>query len=449
MIDQSEPGCNRTGTVPGHPLLLLCLLALLLHAPGLFVPGYMGEEGRRVLLARGMLQDGNWLVPHLAGEPYLTKPPLYPWLIALLGALHGSIVPWLARLPAFTATLGTALLLLGLGRRLDHPRAGWLAALGWMLVPAAAEKAVLAETDQVLVFAVLLSSAGLLGALPGNGRRITLAAVGLALGLLVKGPPALIFFLALWAALAWRGEERLLSARATLLALTLGLLPLLAWSLAVLSFQEGAGQGWLRELSGAGDFSWGAYLQARGRLVLGIALAGFPLTLLLPSLLRERSTLLLAAALAFLCYLFSPRALPRYLYPALPWLALAAGRHLARRGGLTPLLRAGMVLVAALVLTRLSLEWIHPGYRVQRPVSAARIEGHLGEGEALFFDAPAFTTLGYLRQPLKRVRSPQEVEPGGLLLTLPPPPPGWTLLERFVKQRDGLEAVLVRRPPGD
>ena len=37
--------------------------------------------------ARAMLEEGHWIVPHLAGEPYLTKPPLYPWLVAWLGHL--------------------------------------------------------------------------------------------------------------------------------------------------------------------------------------------------------------------------------------------------------------------------------------------------------------------------------------------------------------------------
>jgi len=36
-----------------------------------------------------MLGSGNFLVPHVAGEPYLRKPPLINWLIAASFTLTG------------------------------------------------------------------------------------------------------------------------------------------------------------------------------------------------------------------------------------------------------------------------------------------------------------------------------------------------------------------------
>ena len=92
----------------GTPQAVVVGLALALYGPGLFVAGYDGEEGRRVLMALGMLRDGHWVVPHIAGEPYLTKPPLYPWSVAGLGTLVGGVTPALARLPSLLATVAIA-----------------------------------------------------------------------------------------------------------------------------------------------------------------------------------------------------------------------------------------------------------------------------------------------------------------------------------------------------
>ncbi len=40
------------------------------------------EEGHRVIPAVEMLESGDYLVPHIGGQPYLRKPPLINWLIA-------------------------------------------------------------------------------------------------------------------------------------------------------------------------------------------------------------------------------------------------------------------------------------------------------------------------------------------------------------------------------
>lgn len=35
-----------------------------------------------------------WLIPHLAGEPWIASPPLYHWLAALCGQLFAGLLPW-------------------------------------------------------------------------------------------------------------------------------------------------------------------------------------------------------------------------------------------------------------------------------------------------------------------------------------------------------------------
>ena len=62
--------------------LLIALPALLLY-PCLKFHLLEPDEGRYAQIAREMLQRGEWIVPHLQGEPYLDKPPLFYWLVML------------------------------------------------------------------------------------------------------------------------------------------------------------------------------------------------------------------------------------------------------------------------------------------------------------------------------------------------------------------------------
>ena len=40
------------------------------------------------------MAGGDWLVPRIAGDPWLVTPPLYHWLAALCGKLFGWLLPW-------------------------------------------------------------------------------------------------------------------------------------------------------------------------------------------------------------------------------------------------------------------------------------------------------------------------------------------------------------------
>src|SRR5437667_12722532 len=60
-------------------LLLLVLPGVLLY-PCLSFRLFEPDEGRYAEIPREMLARGDWVVPHLHGEPYLDKPPLLYWL---------------------------------------------------------------------------------------------------------------------------------------------------------------------------------------------------------------------------------------------------------------------------------------------------------------------------------------------------------------------------------
>ena len=71
-------------------------------------------------IARNMLVSGDWVTARLDGIPYLEKPPLIYWLIALSYKVFG-VHDWSARIPIVLSVLAFAgsrrLRRLGFGKR--------------------------------------------------------------------------------------------------------------------------------------------------------------------------------------------------------------------------------------------------------------------------------------------------------------------------------------------
>lgn len=75
----------------GFALALLVAVYLL---PGLIGHDpWRGDDVRSFSIVLGMLNDGSWLFPHLAGEPYTAFPPLYYWVSALFALAFGWLLP--------------------------------------------------------------------------------------------------------------------------------------------------------------------------------------------------------------------------------------------------------------------------------------------------------------------------------------------------------------------
>ncbi len=155
----------------------LCLLL----PPLLWRPPVRQQELRVLVTARNMAESGDWLRPEFQNQARFRKPPLAYWMAAtamrLGGQTHSTAI---ARLPFLLAALGV----FALTRRFAAPH-GDLA--GGLLLATFGfwRYAGLAETD-------LPQLAGLCLAFWGwQGRRGSLAALGIALGILAKGPAAL------------------------------------------------------------------------------------------------------------------------------------------------------------------------------------------------------------------------------------------------------------------
>lgn len=104
--------------------------------------------------AREMLRDGDWLVPHVDGRPWLEKPPLLIWTVAALGRACGGITETVARVPTALAASGLVALVAAFAARRYGPTTGLLAGLVQATTSWTVIRGRLAEPDVVLALLV-------------------------------------------------------------------------------------------------------------------------------------------------------------------------------------------------------------------------------------------------------------------------------------------------------
>jgi len=177
----------------------LLLFAIDLGAYPLWDPG----EGRNAQAAREMAAGGHWLVPVLYDEPYYDKPaPFFALLRAFQSVLGESELA--LRLPSVAASLGTLLLL----HRFALPRFGRrAAALSGVVYLTSPEVVVLARFcnfDATLAFLVTAAVVAWLGWLDERRGFPWAAWIPMGLGVLVKGPIAVVLPVLIAGVCAWR-----------------------------------------------------------------------------------------------------------------------------------------------------------------------------------------------------------------------------------------------------
>ena len=110
--------------------LVILGLAYVLFIHGLgSVTLWDPDEPRQAIMAREMIERGDYVHPYLNGSPYLEKPPLYSWAIVLVSKITGKVDEFSSRLPSALAAAMLLLVTYFLGRRLDHEVSGFLSAL--------------------------------------------------------------------------------------------------------------------------------------------------------------------------------------------------------------------------------------------------------------------------------------------------------------------------------
>jgi 4-amino-4-deoxy-L-arabinose transferase-like glycosyltransferase len=338
--------------------LFLCAIWLLAGAVG--HDPWKADDVMHLGVAFGMA-GGDWLVPRIAGDPWLVSPPLYHWVAALCGKLLGWAMPWhdAARLAsvlfgaAFLAILSRmAQQLVGASAALAAPLLA-IGTLGLLVPLHEAQPAIVAITG----FAISLWGLALWREQPLRGGLVFGAGIGI--GFLAAGIDSALMQTATGLLLtlhpAWRARGSLIAWPAAAAAALLLMLPwpLLLWQQAPALFDiwRSAEQ---------------ASLTARGGLTLNhlelLAWAGWPvLPLAAWSLWLERrhlfkpqNALLLAATLIALVAFFADTPRPTALLPALVPLTLlaAVGVGRLRRGAAAAFDWFGMMtftMVAALI----------------------------------------------------------------------------------------------------
>jgi 4-amino-4-deoxy-L-arabinose transferase-like glycosyltransferase len=170
---------------------------------------WSSHEGRAAQDAQTIVDEGRWLLPQLFGDRLeLQKPPLYYWMVAAIAWLRGGTVDaWAVRLPAVLAGLACVFGLFFLAWRLGRPVAGLIASAVLATMAHFTWLVRVGRIDMPLTLAVGVALCGFYLKFSGHPRGgvssapvrvrgrigyLLAAYLALAIGILLKGPIALV-----------------------------------------------------------------------------------------------------------------------------------------------------------------------------------------------------------------------------------------------------------------
>jgi len=423
-------------------LLIVLILWAAIYLPGLGSTELKGEEGRRILPAITMLETGNWLVPYVGGKPFLRKPPLMNWLIALSFKATSVRNEWTARLPSALAVLAMAATIVGL----SCSPASQPLERRWM----STETALIAATMAMTSFG-LLSKARFAGAeiegvyAPLFGIAITcwlawwargasvwltwtVPFVFLGIGALAKGPLHVLYFYGIVAAVLWATKRwRALFHPAHLAGILLMSGIFAAWAIPYFQTEatSKASKVWKDQLANRvveNRFEWTSYASNVPRGVGDL----LPWVLLAPVLVqgvrRSRAQtvtatvgaaiqhedesraiflpVLIASVGMCLVLLLVPGVLPRYVLPLGIPIALAIAVFLPERQRIWVRNAAVALALASIVYGTIGVRWI-ARHDDLRPL-AAQIDAAVAPGAELIVYDPGYQpALFYVQSPYK------------------------------------------------
>lgn len=342
--------------------IALSFMALLLCFSGMGLPLQEPEESRYAEIPRQMLESGNWIVPTLNGQVYADKPPLLYWLVMASYRLFG-VHDWAARLVSCTCAFLTILLTYFWGSRVLSHRAGLAAALVLCFSPRFIYLERLLTMNSLLCLCIVAAWAAAHFAL--DGRRLVpgwwvLSALACGLGLLAKGPVALVLVLTpvvLFSMLDTRTARVSVRAWAGFLLIALGLA--LPWCASVNREVPGFLTTLLWKHNVVRFMAPFDHSKPEWYYLPDLFLALLPSALLLPALIRwvarrQRQEnalppafgyILLALSWGLLFFSLAGSKRAGYILPLLPLVALALGGYIDH------------------ALRRLQVPALHPGLR--------------------------------------------------------------------------------------
>lgn len=178
--------------------LLVCRVVMMVTLPHIDT-----SESRYAEISRKMVETDEWITPQFDyGIPFWAKPPLSMWMSALGMEIFG-VNEFSSRLFIFLAALGVLVVVARATRRESDRLTGLLAATILMGMPLFFYCSAAVMTDLALAVGTTLAMTGFRTAMLEEGSRKHgyVFFIGLAIGLLAKGP--LILVLALPPLAAW------------------------------------------------------------------------------------------------------------------------------------------------------------------------------------------------------------------------------------------------------
>ncbi len=262
---------------------MLIALAMLWASAGDH-PLYPPDEGRYATASYWMSQSNDWLVPQFKGEPHLTKPPLVYWMQALALRVFGH-EELAVRMPSLLASSVSLVLVYVAGVMWLGRRGGILATATLACMPlhtVVGRMAIIDPTLSACWLAALLS--GWRAVETGRKRGAAAFWTATSLGLLAKGPLALmpLAVTAVWLALAGRFRE--IKRLHLMIGFPLAAAPVLAWAVLVVRAHPEAMQIWLGQTAGrlVGETGTNAHAAPPWYYVPVFVAGLFPATIMLP-----------------------------------------------------------------------------------------------------------------------------------------------------------------------
>lgn len=178
------------------PLVIIFVVCAALFFLGLGKRGlWSPDETRYAVVAKEIVDSGDWVTLRRNGEIYAQKPPAFFWLIAIFSILLGKFSEFSIRLPSALAATGGAVITFLLAKKLFNEKIALFSSLILIASPAYLGAAQWVILDPLLTFfaisAIYLLYSGL------NRQDIRLitylsAFASMALGTLTKGPVGFI-----------------------------------------------------------------------------------------------------------------------------------------------------------------------------------------------------------------------------------------------------------------
>ena len=147
-------------------------------------------------IARNMVQSGDWVTARLDGVPYLEKPPLLYWMIAVSYKVFG-VHDWSARIPVALSAIALCWITAAFGLWAFGKRAGFYAGLCMSTCIGLFLFTRILLPDAMLTFSIALALWALLRTLDEEERHpkawAALMAASLAIGVLLKSLIGIVF----------------------------------------------------------------------------------------------------------------------------------------------------------------------------------------------------------------------------------------------------------------